>query len=101
MLDCAPWLGGSSSSLRAETGGGSSAGSASRSQCEGREFDPPPLHHKKHTIKSEIDTRYPDRQQMLSGAVGSMDLPGFVKSYRRSRPRKPGISVVPSNRRVR
>ncbi len=25
--------------------GGSSAGRASRSQCEGREFDPPPLHH--------------------------------------------------------
>src|SRR5690606_30862526 len=25
--------------------GGSSAGGASRSQCEGREFDPPPLHH--------------------------------------------------------
>ena len=24
--------------------GGSSAGRASRSQCEGREFDPPPLH---------------------------------------------------------
>ena len=27
------------------SGGGSSAGRASRSQCEGREFDPPPLHH--------------------------------------------------------
>ena len=27
------------------TWGGSSAGRASRSQCEGREFDPPPLHH--------------------------------------------------------
>ena len=26
--------------------GGSSAGRASRSQCEGREFDPPPLHQK-------------------------------------------------------
>ena len=25
-------------------GGGSSVGRASRSQCEGREFDPPPLH---------------------------------------------------------
>ena len=24
--------------------GGSSAGRASRSQCEGREFEPPPLH---------------------------------------------------------
>lgn len=25
--------------------GGSSAGRALRSQCRGREFDPPPLHH--------------------------------------------------------
>ena len=29
--------------------GGSSAGRASRSQCEGREFDPPPLHHSNET----------------------------------------------------
>jgi hypothetical protein len=30
----------------ATTWGGSSAGRASRSQCEGREFEPPPLHQK-------------------------------------------------------
>src|SRR5690606_17958740 len=39
VLQCAPF--------RAPcpgTWGGSSAGRASRSQCEGREFDPPPLH---------------------------------------------------------
>jgi chorismate mutase-like protein len=30
--------------MRGLTWGGSSAGRASRSQCEGREFDPPPLH---------------------------------------------------------
>src|SRR5690348_8425895 len=30
--------------MRAFRRGGSSAGRASRSQCEGREFDPPPLH---------------------------------------------------------
>ena len=31
--------------LQSTAWGGSSAGRASRSQCEGREFDPPPLHH--------------------------------------------------------
>src|SRR5438132_1108981 len=30
--------------MRGSPRGGSSAGRASRSQCEGREFDPPPLH---------------------------------------------------------
>ena len=30
---------------RARSWAGSSAGRASRSQCEGREFDPPPVHH--------------------------------------------------------
>ena len=33
------------SSISSIAWGGSSAGRASRSQCEGREFDPPPLHH--------------------------------------------------------
>src|SRR3569623_1875163 len=32
-------------SIKSSAWGGSSAGRASRSQCEGREFDPPPLHH--------------------------------------------------------
>ena len=40
-----PWLGRASAAiLECLTWGGSSAGRASRSQCEGREFDPPPLH---------------------------------------------------------
>ena len=30
--------------------GGSSAGRALRSQCRGREFDPPPLHHRIHKV---------------------------------------------------
>ena len=33
--------------------GGSSAGRASRSQCEGREFDPPPLHQYSRSITSD------------------------------------------------
>ena len=33
-------------SLRSSVWGGSSAGRALRSQCRGREFDPPPLHHR-------------------------------------------------------
>ena len=32
--------------IAAGSGGGSSAGRALRSQCRGREFDPPPLHHR-------------------------------------------------------
>src|SRR5690606_23977296 len=38
-LSCAPFRG-----PPAKPWGGSPAGRASRSQCEGREFDPPPLH---------------------------------------------------------
>src|SRR3954464_15192756 len=34
--------------------GGSSAGRASRSQCEGRELDPPPLHHTSFPRKSKV-----------------------------------------------
>ena len=34
--------------------GGSSAGRASRSQCEGREFDPPPLHHNQALARGRL-----------------------------------------------
>jgi hypothetical protein len=34
--------------------GGSSAGRASRSQCEGREFDPPPLHQIQKTVTEPV-----------------------------------------------
>ena len=47
MLDCAaPW-------------GRSSAGRASRSQCEGREFDPPRLHHRLGDCDTPVWTRFP------------------------------------------
>src|SRR3954468_17262169 len=35
--------------------GGSSAGRASRSQCEGREFDPPPLHQYRWKEKAGLE----------------------------------------------
>src|SRR5438094_10480103 len=37
--------------IRGSPRGGSSAGRASRSQCEGREFDPPPLHQNMALIR--------------------------------------------------
>ncbi len=37
--------------------GGSSAGRASRSQCEGRGFDPLPLHHYPPSEKPSVDSR--------------------------------------------
>jgi hypothetical protein len=49
--------------------GGSSAGRASRSQCEGREFDPPPLHHPhvpRRLIRSETVQKALENQR--SGA---------------------------------
>src|SRR5689334_5427547 len=42
--------------------GGSSAGRASRSQCEGREFDPPPLHHSNSTTGPPGPFSLPDRR---------------------------------------
>ena len=50
--------------------GGSSAGRASRSQCEGREFDPPPLHH---TIPKPCSARPSERQTDALACVAEID----------------------------
>src|SRR5882672_8914970 len=44
--DRVPYARGGIAAKIAATWGCSSAGRASRSQCEGREFDPPQLHHR-------------------------------------------------------
>jgi hypothetical protein len=44
-------------SLRSTVWGGSSAGRALRSQCRGREFDPPPLHHRIPKVSGKFFSR--------------------------------------------
>ena len=54
--------------------GGSSAGRASRSQCEGREFDPPPLHHFIPTRRRRrAPSSFPARIIAAAGPVAQLD----------------------------
>jgi alkylation response protein AidB-like acyl-CoA dehydrogenase len=48
--------------------GGSSAGRASRSQCEGREFDPPPLHQNPR-VSTIPQTEHHEQRDMLRASV--------------------------------
>lgn len=60
------------------TWGGSSAGRASRSQCEGREFDPPRLHHVKfpgcpktsHEVQKALGIKAGNPRRRLSDGGG-------------------------------
>src|SRR5689334_17209499 len=60
--------------IRALAWGGSSAGRASRSQCEGREFDPPPLH--------QTNTRSPLHAAQTLAWCGVFRLQGGVSGSR-------------------
>ena len=68
--------------------GGSSAGRASRSQCEGREFDPPPLHHNVPE-KGLVPTRpfffAPARRGSLRVTVGATAARACIRTRVRAR----------------
>ena len=58
--------------------GGSSAGRASRSQCEGREFDPPPLHHPDSPARSRASPEK-IKKPLRINALGLFSCPRTVR----------------------
>ena len=63
--------------------GGSSAGRASRSQCEGREFDPPPLHHEHQNGafgRRSLLERWRPRAPLSFGTAGAFGRRSFFGS---------------------